>query len=133
MDEAALTPIMQPIAVPGAISGTAIIADLCDRSAERLARSCDLRDTDCYRAYSASVSITLQLRDIDTTEVAAEVNVGAIDPQLPSERIPLGREPEAVAEEGAVALDRPIDPEGAAETKQEKRWYARRNRPRPRL
>jgi hypothetical protein len=102
------------ISVPGAISGTVIIDDLLNRIGDRLARDCSLRSTDAYRAYSARVTVELQLHDVYEAEVTAEVQVGSIDGQQASQQI--------VIEEAATAdaacnrsglqpssLERPID------------------------
>jgi hypothetical protein len=102
---ASLTPIMEPVSVAGTISGSSIISDLCTRIAERLQLSCDLRATDAYAGYSAEVEIKLQLRDIDTTPVAAQITVGAIDPSQTVERIAMGGEVIAVADR---SLERPV-------------------------
>jgi hypothetical protein len=73
---ATITSIMEPISVPGRISGHEVITDLLDRLAEKLAASCDLRPSDSYSSYSAKVSVELQLVDVDQTEVVTEVGVG---------------------------------------------------------
>lgn len=40
--------ITEPVAVLGRISGTEVINDLCDWIAEKLSKSCDLRQSDSY-------------------------------------------------------------------------------------
>jgi hypothetical protein len=77
----------EPISVPGAISGSAIIDDLLNRISEKLSRDCALRETDAYQGYSATVQIRLQLADVYPVEVAAQVEVGTINPGQPSEQI----------------------------------------------
>jgi hypothetical protein len=124
--EATLTPIMEPITIPGRISGTGVIDDLCNRIAEKLARSCDLRAIDAYSGYTAKVTIELQLLDVYPCEVTAVVPVGTIDPQLRSVRIDLGSEMSAEETESG-SLERPIDPAGATEAPvKEKGWRAPR-------
>jgi hypothetical protein len=61
--ESTLAP-MEAVAVPGRISGTGVIDDLCRRIAEKLALFCDLRAIDAYAGYAAKVEITLQLVDV---------------------------------------------------------------------
>lgn len=102
-----LEPVMTAISVPGWISGSAIIDDLLHRIREKLESNCDLRATDCYRSYSAKVFVELQLTDIDTVTVGAEVHVGAFDPALKVERIALAGEVEAA---GDVNLEKPVEP-----------------------
>jgi hypothetical protein len=127
--EPTLTPVMEPISVPGVISGSSIVHDLCSRIAAKLTSNCDLRAIDAYSGYTAKVEIMLQLHDVYPTTVTAEVEVGKINSQLPSEHIALGSE--VAAEETAPSLERPIDPDGVTEpavaAAKEKRWYAPRN------
>ena len=59
-----LEPVMEVVAVPGQISGSAIIDDLRRRIGEQLSRSCDLRSSDAYNGYSAKVSVEIQLLDV---------------------------------------------------------------------
>lgn len=66
------------------ISGGDVVQDLLDRLAEKLLSSDSLRGTDAYQSYSACVTVTLQLVDVYPVEVAAEVQVGTIDPQRPA-------------------------------------------------
>lgn len=108
-----LTPVTtaEPVAVPGRISGNAIINDLCNRIADKLAGDCSLRQIDSYSAYSTRVLIEIQLVDIYPTEVVATVAVGKINPQLPALQISLGSDMTAeVTESGS--LERPIDSDG---------------------
>ena len=121
-----LTPNMA-IAVPGAISGTDIIDDLCTRIAGRLALTNDLRSVDCYRGYTAKVVIDLQLIDLDTVENHAELQVGSsIDPQRPAQHmtVSLGARAEDLGLE-PQSLEKPIDAEGFTP---EKRMYVSRIR-----
>lgn len=120
---AALTPVMEMISVPGQISGSAIISDMLNRIREKLERSCDLRQTDAYAGYSAEVEIKLQLRDVDTTEVHSQVNVGSIDPGQPVQRIALGGEVIAKADH---SLERPVVPDQGTEASPS---YARQRDP----
>ena len=113
----ALEKVMEPIVVPGSISGADVIDDLCVRIAEKLSLSGDLRTTDAYRNYSATVRIDLQLVDIDPVSISAKVAVGTIDPRQPSRAITV--EATMSAEElrersGAESanLERPIDSTG---------------------
>lgn len=119
-----LEPIM---AVSGEvmISGVSIVNDLCDKIAEKLERSCDLRSTDAYRSYAARVSITLQLIDVDTTEVAAQVDIGTMDPAQPTEHVSIDVAGVAVE---APSLEKPIDPSGFNEASPQKRLYVSRRR-----
>jgi len=117
------------ISVPGHISGTGIIDDLCNRIAEWLSRSCDLRATDAYAGYSAKVSIELQLADVDTTEVRADVALGTIDPKLSTHTITL--EPDVAGEsDNSQPLEKPVvDPQGFVQAPaREKRIYVSRTR-----
>jgi hypothetical protein len=128
--EPLMEPITEPIHIPGRISGAAIIDDLCDRIAERLAHDCSLRATDAYSGYSARVQIELQLHDVYPTEVAATVKVGEINSQLPSAHIDLGGE--VVAEPESGNLERSIDPDGslpeaATAAAKERRYYTPRS------
>jgi hypothetical protein len=129
--ESTMEPNMGPVVVPGVISGSSIIRDLLNRIEEKLARNCDLRQSDAYSGYSFKVEITLQLLDVYPTTVAAEVEAGTINPQLPSAHIALGSE--VVAEEPEPSLERPVDPDGVVETPvKEPRYYTPRNvQPRP--
>jgi hypothetical protein len=122
--EATITPIMEPISVPGRISGHEVIADLLDRVAERLSTSCDLRQSDSYAAYSAKVSVELQLRDVDTVSASQQITVGTLDAEQLSQRITVTVppvSPEEVAERLGLpqteSLERSVDgsmPEPAA-------------------
>ena len=47
----------EAVAVPGRISGSEIVYDLCDRIAEKLSKSCDLRQSDSYAGYSAKITV----------------------------------------------------------------------------
>ena len=85
-----LEPIMEPVHVPGSISGVGVIDDLLNRIGERLSRSDCLRLVDSYKSYNARVVVELQLIDIDMTEVNTEVAVGGFHPTLPVKRIALG-------------------------------------------
>jgi hypothetical protein len=104
-------PIMEAVAVPGTISGEAIIDDLCGRIAQQLSRDCNLRSSDCYAGYSATATVAIQLHDVYPVDVAAEVAVGAFDPHLPTTRITVGSEV-AGEEADSSLLERPIDPAG---------------------
>ena len=130
--------------VPASISGEDILSDLLDRIAERLILTNSLRPVDCYRGYSARVTVELQLDDIDTTEARAEVRVGDVDPLRPSLRIALdapGARAEQVQRSGLqpLSLEKPIDDAGVAALEvaapKQKRFYVatgRRPRGRPR-
>lgn len=136
---------MEVVAVEGRISGAEVIADLCDRIAEQLGKSCDLRQTDSYAGYSAAVTVQLQLIDVDTTQVVAGIVVGAHNAQQPSQRIAVNVapvDPEAVRERlGSVpapSLERTADGSGPDERRPAaaasgKRYYTPRNRPKPGL
>jgi hypothetical protein len=89
------------------ISGTSIITDLCNRIAEKLYRSGDLRSVDAYSSYAAKVSIELQLVDIDTANIDTEVAVGVMNPDLPSRHILIGER--ADAEETDDTQERNVD------------------------
>ena len=109
-----LTPNMEVVSVPGAISGTAIIDDLCNRLAERLSRDCCLRGTDAYQGYSARVTVELQLIDVYPAEVAAQVAVGTVDAGQPAQQIMMNVPADAAdslqAQVGLQpSLERPID------------------------
>lgn len=67
---ATLSPNMEAVQVPGQISGAAIIDDLCQRIRDRLSRDCSLSQSDAYAGYAARVTVELQLKDVDITEVA---------------------------------------------------------------
>ena len=126
--------ILEPIAIPGQISGTGVIEDLCNRIREKLAKSCDLRAIDAYSSYAAKVGIELQLVDLGPVEVSAEIQVGTLNPSQPSERITL-RKSVAADEADSAMLERPVDPAGVEEAPEirEKRFYAPRNRVMPRI
>jgi hypothetical protein len=122
-----ITPIMEPIAVPGTISGASIINDLLNRIGDKLSRDCSLRDIDVYSGYSCRVTVELQLHSVYQTEVTAQVAVGRIDPKLEVRQIELGSDITA-AEPEASNLERPIDPAGVTEDSvKEKRYYTPRN------
>jgi hypothetical protein len=123
---------IEAVAVESRISGVEVINDLCDRIAERLTKSCDLREVDSYSGYAAKVQIELQLVDLGPVEVSAEIQVGTMNPSQPSERITLG-ESVAADEADSPMLERPADPAGVQEAPEirEKRFYAPRNRVRP--
>ncbi|MGA7312628.1 MAG: hypothetical protein WBX22_01535 [Silvibacterium sp.] len=121
---------MTAVQIPGRISGEAVIHDLLDRIAAQLSGDCSLRSTDAYLGYSAKVSIELQLIDVDTTPVAATVNVGAIDPGQPSQKIVIGSD--VTGSETEQSLEKPIDPDGviepvAAAAKTTTRYYTPRS------
>jgi hypothetical protein len=129
-----LTPSMEVVAVPGAISGSAIIDDVCDRIAEKLARDCNLRPLDCYSGYSASVSVTLQLHDVYPVETSAVVEIGTVDAAQPSTRIAMNvpvlaaDSLEARAGIEPPSLERPIDGAGApaeAQVPQRRQYISR--------
>lgn len=124
-----LEPIMEPVSVPGHISGSGIIADLCRRIAEKLALDCQLRASDAYGGYALTAEIALQLHDVDTTPVNAAIQVGSIDPAQPVQRITLGSTVSAaeVAEEPAP-LERSVDgelPEPVKKRDAQGRWLPR--------
>ena len=103
--------------------------DLCDRIADRLSRSCDLRSVDNYAGYSASVSITLQLRDVDTVTVSSKIAVGALDHQLPTQHVALGESVDG-GDENEGNLERAIDPSGAQEAPAKRQYVSSIRRPR---
>jgi hypothetical protein len=136
--EATLEPILEAVAIPGRISGAEVICDLLDRIGERLSRSCDLRPSDSYAAYSAKVTVELSLVDVDTVEVVQQIAVGTPDSQQPTQPITLEVplvEPVDVEERLGLpqteSLERCVDgslPEAAGVTaKAEKRYYTPRN------
>jgi hypothetical protein len=123
-----LQPIMA-IDMPQSMSGENILSDLLDRIAERLILTNSLRAVDCYRSYSAKVVIDLQLDDIDSMDAHAELQVGSIDPEMPSQRVVLDT-PGGRAEQVQVqpdSLERAIDQSGILPPK-EKRGYVSRIR-----
>lgn len=95
---------MEPINVESRLSGSAIIDDLCNRIAERLACNGDLREVDSYRGYSARVTVELKLQDVDTVEARTEVIVGP----------PLAPPKPAALPGGHIALDVKVTPEELA-------------------
>jgi hypothetical protein len=128
---------MEEVAVEGRISGQDVIDDLCDRIAERLSKSCDLRVTDSYGAYTAKVTISLTLEDMGVVEVHEQMIIGSPD-ATPSEHIVIDADavsPEQVRErlglEPAPSLERSVDgnmPEAhSAPAKANKRYYTPRN------
>jgi hypothetical protein len=124
--EPTLTPVMEPISVPGVISGSSIVHDLCSRIAAKLTSNCDLREIDSYGGYSACVQIEIQLNDVYPVVVSAEVAAGKINPQLPSICIDLNSE--VTGAELEASLERPIDPDGVVEAPaKERRYYTPRN------
>jgi hypothetical protein len=135
--EATLEPILEAVAIPGRISGAEVICDLLDRIGERLSRSCDLRPSDSYAAYSATVEVRLQLVDVDSVEVVQQIAVGAPDLQQPTQPITLEVplvEPVDVEERLGLpqteSLERCVDgsvPEAATATPAAKRYYTPRN------
>jgi hypothetical protein len=117
------------ISVPGQISGGAVIDDLIRRIVDKLEKSGDLRAVDSYAGYAARVSISLQLVDLNKTEVNADINVGVIDPQQPVRQVALGTDMVAM-EANVGSLERMADgslPEGA-ETPARRRQYVSRVR-----
>jgi hypothetical protein len=124
--EPTLTPVMGPISVPGVISGSRIVHDLCSRIAAKLTSNCDLREIDSYSGYAAKVTIELQLTDVYPVVVTAEVAAGKINSQLPSIHIDL--DSEVTGAEPEASLERPIDPDGVVEAPgKERRYYTPRN------
>ena len=109
-----LQPIMA-IDMPRGVSGDDIITDLLDRIAQRLILTNSLRAVDCYRSYSAKVVIDLQLDDIDSIPVSTQLQVGSVDPEMPSQRIVLDTPGGRGEQERSVAasLEKPIDNTGA--------------------
>jgi hypothetical protein len=127
--------------VPASISGEDILSDLLDRIAERLILTNSLRAVDCYRGYSARVTVELQLDDIDTVAISTEVEVGSIDPLRPSERITAGASARAEQVQERTGhqppmLEKPIDDAGVAALEavapKRKRFYVTTGRPRGR-
>jgi hypothetical protein len=105
---------MVAVAVPGSISGSAIVRDLLDRIADKLSRDCNLRGIDVYSGYSYRSTVELQLHAVYPTTVYTEVAVGRIDPKLEVQQIELGSDITAVEPE-ASNLERPVDPDGGVE------------------
>jgi hypothetical protein len=131
--------IMEPVAVPGRISGQEVINDLLDRLAEKLATSCDLRSSDSYAAYSARVQIELQLTDVDTVSASQQITVGTLDAEQRSQRITVNVppvSPEEVEERLGLpqteSLERCVDgslpepPAASAKASKEPRYYTPR-------
>lgn len=110
---ATLVPVTEAVSVPGAISGSSIIADLCRRIAERLSGDCNLRPSDAYTGYSFQCALTIQLHDVYGVTVATVVEAGKLDPQRPVTRVDLGSQ--VVAEPDGGNLERPVDPSGVVE------------------
>jgi hypothetical protein len=48
---------MEPVSVVATIGGADIIDDHCNRIADKLSHSGDLRSTDAYRTYSGKIDI----------------------------------------------------------------------------
>ncbi len=84
---------MNPVGIEGRISGSSVIDDLLGRIGEKLARHDGLRATDSYSSYNATVSISLDLVDVDTTTVATSISVGQM-PAPPA--APIAPSPKAV-------------------------------------
>lgn len=122
---ATLTPV-QSITVSGTINGPAIINDLCNRIADKLERSNELRPVDAYRSYAARVTIDLQLVDIDTNSIATEVSVGNIDPGQKTQSITLSGTAMAEADR---SLERPVVPEQGEVITSHGRSYLRQRDP----
>jgi len=108
--------IMEPVSAPGRINGAEVINDLLDRIGEQLSKSCDLRGTDSYLSYAATVTINLQLTDFDTVQVVADLVVGTLSSQPPPQRIVLTVPPvtaeqvqERLGQESAPSLERCVD------------------------
>jgi hypothetical protein len=120
-----LEPIMEAVSVPGTISGSEIVDDVCSRIADRLSRDCNLRASDCYGGYAFTASVEIQLLDVYPVTVSAQVAVGALNRQLPSQHVALGSEVSGEQPDSAH-LEKPIDPEGftpQAAAAKEKRIY----------
>jgi hypothetical protein len=118
---------LEVVSIPGTISGSSIIHDLCNRIADKLSRDCCLRAIDVYSGYSYRVTLELQLNDVYPTTVAVEVATGRIDPKLEVQHIELGSDITAAQPED-VNLERPVDPDGFIEAPvKEKRYYTPRN------
>jgi hypothetical protein len=78
---------IEPLGGAEALSGVDIVEDVAQRVAAALAGNCYLRESDGYRAYSAKVTIELQLQDLDITQVEKTLVIGKHDPGLPSRPI----------------------------------------------
>jgi hypothetical protein len=127
---------MEAVAVPGRISGQEVVADLLDRVAERLTRSCDLRESDSYASYSAVVSITLQLVDVDTISLSQQITVGSLDAEQLAQQITINVPtitPEEIEErldlKPTPAPERPVDgsmPEAKTVAPAVRRYYTPR-------
>lgn len=100
-----LSPIMEPVHVPGQISGDKIIADILRLIRERLEASNSLRSVDSYQGYGFVADVQLQLQDVDRVEVAASVKAGVIYPAKPVQRVTLQDD---VAAQGDQSLEKPV-------------------------
>jgi hypothetical protein len=49
--------VNEAVSVPGSVSGSEVINDLLDRVAEKLSKSCNLRQSDSYAGYTATVTV----------------------------------------------------------------------------
>lgn len=122
----AVEPVMQAVPVPGAISGAEIVDDLTSRIAAQLSRHDALRQSDAYSGYAAKAQIEIQLLDVDTTPVTAQIAVGKIDSQRPVERIALSAQGQGSMEPDS-SLERPIDPAGVSQLPPQGKRYAVRS------
>jgi hypothetical protein len=124
-----LVPNMEAINVPRMISGAAIIDDLLDRIEQRLAKDCGLRATDAYAGYSASVVIRIQVRDVDVTEIEAQIGVGTIDHAQEHQDIHISSAGSGSDDQPLGGhLEKPIDSAGFEEAPPAKRQYVSRVR-----
>ncbi len=81
--------VNEVISVPGRISGTAIIADLCRRISERLSRQDSLRGIDSYSSYTCRISFDLTLVDVDEVTMQQQLVIGTSPAQpVPAEPVP---------------------------------------------
>jgi hypothetical protein len=88
---------MEPPGGVESLTGEDIVQDVAQRVAAALAGNCFLRGLDSYSSYSARVTIELQLRDLDVTQVEKTLVIGKHDPGRPSQPVKV-KVPEATVE-----------------------------------
>jgi hypothetical protein len=118
---------LEPLCPAAPLSGDDVIEDACNALALALRGRAGLLPTDSYSSYSATVIVTFQLHDIDTTKVEQTVAIGALDPAKATGRITVNI-PVSGASEARERSDlpEPSYEESAAPTK--RRWYCPRKK-----
>lgn len=83
----------EPLVCADAISGPEVAFDIASCVENALAKDNRLSGFNAYGGYSAVVTITLQLNDVDTTQFEQSLSIGALDSGQPSQQITVEVEP----------------------------------------